>query len=158
MDIKKDNKTVIVTGYFGAPLRETAEAIARDEGRELVVLDDEIAAADGRSITRICMLEGEHSYRNKEYELLQTLTDSGKVILCGDGVLHDDMSRELIEGYRLVIAGSDMSEDELWEGALSMADTTYHAFMKFGSDEEKREAFAGHTARQKILFEGEKND
>lgn len=158
MDTKKNKDTIVVTGYFGAPTEETARRIADERGSRLVVIDDEIAAADGRSIKRICMMEGEHSYRNKEFEMLEVFAGSGNVLLCGDGVLYDDMCREIIEECTLVIAGEGMSLDELWEGAKAFADSTYHAFMMFGSDEEKRVAFDKLIERQKKLFKGESND
>lgn len=41
-------------------------------------------------------------------------------ICCGDGVLHDEMSRDIILGHRLVIVGKDMSIDELWENAKAI--------------------------------------
>ncbi len=64
---------IFVTGYFGAPIREIAEKTAEREGCALLSLDEEIERADGRSILRICMLMGEHEYRNKEYEILSGL-------------------------------------------------------------------------------------
>ena len=146
---------IFVTGYFGAPIRETAERIADEKGYELISLDDEIERADGRSVLRICMMMGEHEYRNKEYELLSTIVSDAEsaaagsavdvqnaggtsserdvenassagaagnaraaeavvsagsatkaaenastknvVILCGDGVLHDELSRDIIK-------------------------------------------------------------
>ena len=44
-----------------------------------------------------------------------------------------------------------MSREQLWENAL-LCDDTCHAFMYFGSDEQKREAFFRLYERQKILF------
>ena len=108
---------IFVTGYFGAPIREIAEKTAEREGCALLSLDEEIEKADGRSILRICMLMGEHEYRNKEYEILSKLPEDDLVVYCGDGVLNDEMSRDIILKHRLVIAGADMSVDELWENA-----------------------------------------
>lgn len=199
---------IFVTGYFGAPIRETAERIADEKGYELISLDDEIERADGRSVLRICMMMGEHEYRNKEYELLSTIVydaesaaagsavdvqsaggaNSAKdvenassagaagnakaagavvsagiakaaenantkntVILCGDGVLHDEMSRDIIKKHSLIIVGDDMTRDELWENAGSIKDS-YHAFMHFGSDESRRKAFDELYERQRKLY------
>ncbi len=199
---------IFVTGYFGAPIRETAERMADEKGYELISLDDEIERADGRSVLRICMMMGEHEYRNKEYELLSTIvsdaesaaagsavdvqsaggTSSAKdvenassagtagnakaagavvsagsakaaentstkkaVILCGDGVLHDEMSRDIIKKHSLIIVGDDMTRDELWENAGRIKDS-YHAFMHFGSDESRRKAFDELYERQRKLY------
>ena len=152
----KATDLIVVTGYFGAPIEETARQIAESRSFALVSLDDEIVRRDGRSILRICMLEGEHSYRNKEYEILDILAKApspgGIVVWCGDGVLHDDMSREIAMRGELVIAGEDMSEEELWQRAR-LTGGSYHAFMAFGTEDEKREKFHHLYDRQKLLFD-----
>ena len=161
------NRKIIVTGYFGAPIEETARKLAASEGLDYLSLDEEITKRDGRSIKRLVMMNGEHGYRNQEYEVLQELcggeaepdapaddvagTDAGLVIACGDGVLYDDDSREIILRHELVIAGEDITTDELWENAKAIEDS-YHAFMAFGTEEEKRAAFEQLIQRQRNLF------
>ena len=173
------NRKIIVTGYFGAPIEETAKKLAASEGLEYISLDEEITKRDGRSIKRLVMMNGEHGYRNQEYEVLQELcggeeeaadtdaptgaaesdapacdatgTGADLVIACGDGVLYDDDSREIISRHELVIAGEDMTTDELWENAKAIEDS-YHAFMAFGTEEEKRAAFEQLMQRQRNLF------
>ena len=148
---------IIVTGCFGAPVKETALEIAQQRHLPLVDLDEEIEKTDGRSILRLVMMNGEHGYRNCEYETLQSLSEKGSacVVACGDGVLYDDDSRAIIEQNQLVIAGSDLSKDELWERASAISGS-YHAFMNYGTDEEKRAAFNALIDRQRALFEGGK--
>ena len=156
-------KLVIVTGYFGAPIEEESRKIAEERGFAFLSLDREIEKRDGRSITRLCMMNGEHGYRNQEYEILNELNESpdtdGLVVACGDGVLYDDMSREIAEANELVIVGGDLSDGELWDRAKAQV-SSYHAFMAFGSEEEKRVAFEKYLDRQRSLFEkvGGKND
>ncbi len=185
-------KFTFVTGYFGAPVKEVAEKIAEYKGWKLLSLDDEIEKSDGRSVQRICMLMGEHEYRNKEYEILAELTgcsgaaganensepdaaDSGiksetksaadecaecgspaeaqgTVVYCGDGVLNDEMSREIILKHELVVIGDKMTTDELWERACGMQNTA-HAFMYFGDEEEKKKAFEDLLTRERALYE-----
>ena len=70
------NRKIIVTGYFGAPIEETARKLAASERLDYLSLDEEIMKRDGRSIKRLVMMNGEHGYRNQEYEVLQEL--------CGD--------------------------------------------------------------------------
>lgn len=151
-----NGKFIFVTGFFGAPLLQRAQQLAEEHGLPLISLDEEIEKADGRSVRRICMMMGEHEYRNKEYEALKKLTEgetpqSGAVVLCGDGVLHDDMSRELITAHTLIVLGGDMSCDELWENAKAIEGST-HAFMHFGTEETKRAAFDDLYERQRVLF------
>ena len=144
-------KLVIVTGYFGAPIEEAAREIASARGFACLSLDREIEKRDGRSITRLCMMNGEHGYRNQEYEILNEINEDpesfcsingliseagGLTLACGDGVLYDDMSREIAEANELVIVGDDLTADELWDCAKAQG-SSYHAFMAFGSEEEK---------------------
>ena len=151
------NRKIIVTGYFGAPIEETARKLAASEGLDYLSLDEEITKRDGRSIKRLVMMNGEHGYRNQEYEVLQELCgvaaepDAPAGEACGDGVLYDDDSREIISRHELVIAGEEMTTDELWENAKATEDS-YHAFMAFGTEEEKRSAFEQLIQRQRNLF------
>ena len=149
-----EDKLIFVTGYFGAPIRETADRIASSKGKSVLDLDAMIEEKDGRSIARLCMMGGEHAYRNVEYEAVNELHEDSapQVIACGDGILYDDDSRAVILQHELVIAGEDLPLEELWERAKA-DEATYHAFMKFGSDEEKRAKFEEHHARQRKLFE-----
>ena len=75
------NRLTIVTGYFGAPIHAKAAQLARERGVELLSLDEEIVRRDGRSIKRLVMMNGEHGYRNLEYEVLKELADSGRELV-----------------------------------------------------------------------------
>ena len=151
-----NKERIFVTGYFGAPIQEEAQRIASSKGWPVLDLDAAIEEKDGRSIARLVMMGGEHAYRNAEFEKLEELCGSGAdaaelVVACGDGILYDEDSRGLILQHELVIAGEDTPLDELWEHARQDA-ATYHAFMKFGTEEEKRAKFEAHHERQKQLF------
>ena len=148
---------IIVTGCFGAPVLETARELANRRGLPLVDLDKEIERRDGRTIRRLVMMNGEHGYRNLEFEILQELSEKGApcVVACGDGVLYDDDSRGIILENELVIAGEGLSEEELWQNASAAGDS-YHAFMSFGTEQEKRAAFGDLIRRQRSLIEGAK--
>lgn len=178
---------IFVTGYFGAPIEETAKEIAEQEGMDLLILDRAIEKKDGRSIRRICMAGGEHGYRNLEFEAVEELTSiagsletaelrsstgssqdqsepaggclypTRLVIACGDGILYDEQTRELILDHDLIIVGDGLKPDRLWEGALA-DEETWHAFMLFGSDKEKRAAFEAYHERQKELFSQVRGD
>ena len=104
---------IVVTGCFGAPVMEKARELSVQRGLPLVDLDKEIERRDGRSIKRLVMMNGEHGYRNQEFEVLQELSDAGAacVVACGDGVLYDDDSRNIILANELVIAGEDLTTD-----------------------------------------------
>ena len=148
----KNSPRIFVTGYMGARTRELAEAIAAEMGYELIDLDTEIEKLDGRTIQRICMLMGEHEYRNKEYEMLQTLKDrEGIVVLCGDGIIFDDQNREVLAANTVVVADAAADIDELWERAKDQKGLPY-AFMNFGGDERKEKFIELYEQRKDIYM------
>ena len=148
----KNSPRIFVTGYMGAQTRELAEQIAAEMSYELIDLDAEIEKLDGRTIQRICMLMGEHEYRNKEYEMLQSLKDrEGIVVLCGDGIIFDDQNREVLEANTVVLADADAGIDELWKRAKDMKGLPY-AFMNFGGEERKEKFIELYEQRKEIYM------
>lgn len=149
----KNSPRIFVTGYMGADTRGMAESIATETGYELIDLDAEIEKADGRTIQRICMLMGEHEYRNKEYEMLQTLKNrEGIVVLCGDGIIFDDQNREVLQDNTVVLADAATDIEILWERAKDLKDLPY-AFMNFGGDERKKQFIELYEQRRGIYLE-----
>jgi len=148
----KNSPRIFVTGYMGARTRELAEAIAAELSYELIDMDAEIEKLDGRTIQRICMLMGEHEYRNKEYEMLQSLKDrEGIVVLCGDGIIFDDQNRQVLEANTVVLADADADIDTLWERAKDLKGLPY-AFMNFGGDERKEKFIELYEQRKEIYM------
>ena len=148
----KNSPRIFVTGYMGADTRTLAEQIAAEMNYEMIDLDAEIEKADGRSIQRICMLMGEHEYRNKEYEMLQSLKNrEGIVVLCGDGIIFDDQNREVLAANTVVVADAAADTDELWERAKDLKGLPY-AFMNFGGDERKEKFIELYEQRKEIYM------
>lgn len=156
-----NKQVLLVTGFLGAPIKEKAESLAKASNFALLNLDEEIVKRDGRSITRICMMMGEHEYRNKEYEILDEIDQNptnffdgkeGLVIQCGDGVLYDEMSKAKAFNFDVLILGGDMDEEELWANAKTI-ENSYHAFLNFGSEEDKKAKFMDFYNRQKIFYD-----
>lgn len=146
----KNSPRIFVTGYMGAGTRALAEKLADELSYELIDLDAEIEKEDGRTIQRICMLMGEHEYRNKEYEMLQTLKDRERiVVLCGDGIIFDDQNREVLEANTVILADPDTDIEILWERAKDMKGLPY-AFMNFGGDERKEKFIELYEQRKDI--------
>jgi len=149
----KNSPRIFVTGYMGADTRGMAESIAAETGYELIDLDAEIEKADGRTIQRICMLMGEHEYRNKEYEMLQILKNrEGIVVLCGDGIIFDDQNREVLQDNTVVLADAATDIEILWERAKDLKGLPY-AFMNFGGDERKKQFIELYEQRRGIYLE-----
>ena len=148
----KNSPRIFVTGYMGAATRDLAEKIAAELSYELIDLDAEIEKEDGRTIQRICMLMGEHEYRNKEYEMLQSLKDRESiVVLCGDGIIFDDQNREVLEANTVAIADADTDIEILWERAKDLKGLPY-AFMNFGGDERKEKFIELYEQRKDIYM------
>jgi len=148
----KNYPRIFVTGYMGADTRTLAQEIAEETGYELIDLDVEIEKADGRTIQRICMLMGEHEYRNKEYEMLQSLKNRESiVVLCGDGIIFDDQNREVLEDNKVVLADAGTDIEILWERAKDLKNLPY-AFMYFGGDERKQQFIELYEQRKDIYL------
>lgn len=150
--IYKNSPRIFVTGYMGAATRDLAEKIAAEMSYDLIDLDAEIEKEDGRTIQRICMLMGEHEYRNKEYEMLQSMKNrEGIVVLCGDGIIFDDQNREVLEANTVVLADADTDIDILWQRAKDLKNLPY-AFMNFGGDEKKEKFIELYEQRKNIYM------
>jgi len=94
MTIKLDPtpEKLFIIGYIGSDRRRIGEEAAHLLGYELLVLDDLIVKRDGRSLKKIIMTMGEHEYRNKEYDILETYSKKNNfVMICGDGIVLDEM-------------------------------------------------------------------
>ncbi|MCE2604108.1 hypothetical protein LH384_34015, partial [Pseudomonas aeruginosa] len=77
----------------------------------------------------MCMMMGEHEYRNKEYEMLCLLAEEeGIVVSCRDGVMLDEMNRDILEQNKVIVADGDISPKTLWERAKDEKGLPY-AFM-----------------------------
>lgn len=135
------NNKIYVTGFIGSDRLTEGEKIAKELDYELIELDKVIEENDGRSVMRIIMLMGEHEYRNKEYEALEMLAkEKDLVVVCGDGVLFDDMCAQIMKEGTIIVADYDKPCEELWEAAKDDSTIPY-AFMQFSPEDEKRETF-----------------
>ena len=111
---------IYVTGFIGSRRKQLAQELADKYGYEYIDIDKMIEAADGRSIRKICMTDGEHGYRNKEYEALKSLeSKSGFVAACSDGIALDDMCADILKRGTVYIADEELDIETLWEQALS---------------------------------------
>lgn len=116
--MKKDK--IYVTGFIGSRRKQLAQELADKYGCEYIDIDGRIEASDGRSIKKICMTDGEHGYRNKEYEVLKSLeSESGFVAACSDGIVLDDMCADILKRGTVYIADEELDIETLWEQALS---------------------------------------
>ena len=68
---------VFIVGFMGSDRMGLGKSIADEYSYELISLDKKIEEEEGRSIKRICMVMGEHEYRNREFEMLEKLCKPG---------------------------------------------------------------------------------
>ncbi len=125
-----DSSRIYVTGFIGSRRKQLAQELAKQYDYEYIDIDKLIEASDGRSIRKICMMDGEHGYRNKEYEVLKSLEDRSEfVAVCSDGIALDDMCADILKQGRVYIADEDLSTEKLWEQALSDREIPYAFLM-----------------------------
>lgn len=150
---EKKAPRVFVIGFMGSDRKGLGEKLAAELGYELLDLDREIEREDGRDIRRICMMMGEHEYRNKEYEMLEKLSEREKiVVVCGDGVILDDMSREILRENQVVLADWEKTPQQLWEQAEKQQADFPYAFMNQPDTALKKEKFMDLYEQRKNLY------
>lgn len=143
---------IFVIGFMGSDRKGLAKAEAERLGYRTLDLDELIEKKDGRTIQRICMMMGEHEYRNQEYEMLcQLQEEKGIVVSCGDGVFLDDMSREILEKNKVLVADSQALPEELWERAKDQKGLPY-AFMSESDNSIKKKKFFALYEQRKPLY------
>ena len=149
----KKSTVIFVTGFLGSDYKGLAKELAQKYEYQILDLNDEIEKADGRSVQRICMIMGEHEYRNKEYEILCKMADMERiVVICGDGTMLDDMNREILQAHTVKVADLDADPEYLWERAKEQKDLPY-AFM-YGTDEAlKKKKFMELYEQRKPMFQ-----
>lgn len=142
---------IFVVGFMGSDRASVARTIAQEKGYTFHHMDEEIAAEDGRSLLRICMLMGEHEYRNKEYAMLSNyLTMEDIVVACGDGVVLDDECRRLLRSGQVIVV--DEEPEALWTRAKD-DDTIPYAFLRCENENIRKALFLDLYHRRKPLYD-----
>ena len=114
-----DSSRIYVTGFIGSRRKQLAQELAKQYDYEYIDIDKLIEASDGRSIRKICMMDGEHGYRNKEYEVLKSLEDRSEfVAVCSDGIALDDMCADILKHGRVYIADEGTSAQKSFGSRL----------------------------------------
>jgi len=125
---KTKPEKIFLTGYMGSDLAAIGKKLSDFLGYELLVLDDLIVKKDGRPLKKLIMLMGEHEYRNKEYEVLEEYSGkTGFIMICGDGVVLDQMCLDLLKKNPTVFYEEPL--DLMWSRARK-DESLHYAFMK----------------------------
>jgi len=145
--------SIYVIGFLGTNRIKTAIEISKKKCMTFFNLDEEIVKRDGRSLKRICMMMGEHEYRNKEYEILKELSSRDNVVVaCGDGVILDDMCTTLLKKNQVIVADASLTVESLWENAKNDFSIPY-AFMCDSNLERKKSKFYKLYKQRKVLYD-----
>ncbi|MEG0391153.1 MAG: shikimate kinase [Anaerovoracaceae bacterium] len=142
---------IFIIGFMGSDRTGLGKSIAQEKGYTFYEMDKEIEKKDGRSLKRLCMMMGEHEYRNKEYELLEEYTGLDNIVVaCGDGIILDDQCVDLLKQGEIQVV--DEPIEQLWARAR-VDETIPYAFMQDPNEETKKEKFFALYQGRKHLYE-----
>ena len=97
-------QNIFLTGFMGTGKTSVGREVARRLGRRFVDVDDEIVAAQGRSIEAIFDSDGEDEFRRIERErLAEVCRRDEQVVSTGGGVPEDDGNRRIMEENGFVV-------------------------------------------------------
>lgn len=105
-------KNVVLIGFMGTGKTEVGKLLAAALNRRLVDTDDQIEAAEGRTINDIFASDGEAYFRRKEAEVIAALSkQTGLVLSTGGGcVINPENVRNLRESGYVIWLDATMEE------------------------------------------------
>ncbi|MEV4228763.1 shikimate kinase [Streptomyces bobili] len=102
---------VVLVGPMGVGKSTVGQQLADRLGVAYRDTDDDIVAAEGRSIADIFVEEGEPAFRAVEKAaVLRALAGHGGVLALGGGSILDEETRGLLAGQRVVYLSMDVEE------------------------------------------------
>jgi shikimate kinase len=115
---------IIITGFMGSGKSSVARALAALLGREMVDLDEAIAAAEGRAANEIIAEDGEPRFRELEQQVLikLLLTPGDQVVALGGGAWISETNRRLVNKERAISVWLDAPFSLCWKRIAAAAE------------------------------------
>jgi shikimate kinase len=88
--------SISLVGFMGAGKTAVGRVLAERLSLPFIDLDEEIERREGKSVYAIFAEEGEHYFRRREWEVLQSLRDEGMILSVGGGAYTIDDNIDLI--------------------------------------------------------------
>lgn len=102
---------IVLVGPMGVGKSTVGELLAVRLGVPYRDTDDDIVAAEGRTIAEIFVDDGEAAFRAIEKRAVRTaLAEHGGVLALGGGAILDADTRALLSGHRVVYLSMDVEE------------------------------------------------
>ena len=97
------NKNIFFIGFMGSGKTTVSAAFGKTYGKQVLELDDEIVARDGRSVRVIFEESGEEYFRDWESRMLREITDgSDTIVSCGGGIVIREQNIRTMKENRCV--------------------------------------------------------
>ncbi len=115
---------IVITGFMGSGKSSVAAALADLLEREMIDLDEALAAAVGRSASQILTQDGESRFRELEHQVLSKLLQlpGDQVIALGGGAWISETNRRLINNERAISVWLDAPFSLCWKRIAAAAD------------------------------------
>ena len=102
---------VVLVGTMGAGKTTVGRVLAETWGLGFRDTDQDVEAAEGRSVSDIFVDSGEAAFRDLERAAVATaLSDHDGVLALGGGAVLDERTRALLSGHRVVFLRVGLSE------------------------------------------------
>lgn len=102
---------IVLVGPMGVGKSTVGQLLAERLGVGYRDTDDDIVAAEGRTIAEIFVDEGEPVFRGIEKRAVQrALAEHDGVLALGGGAILDPDTRELLSGHRVAYLSMDVEE------------------------------------------------
>ena len=102
--MRNTHKNIFLIGFMGSGKTSVSAAMGRLYGKNVIEIDDQIVAREGRSVKQIFEESGEEYFRNCETELLCEITlRSNAIVSCGGGIVLRPQNVKLMKENGVIV-------------------------------------------------------